>query len=134
MPVICARMRKERDWEVPVRGCQSSVSSIRRFLLASLRGETLFSGSTPAFLFSKKETNWFQMRKETGFEWLYRTHVLNCSPPGVLQLLDTFMHQYPRNTLLGWQQVFVELESMGRHFSPLIEVCLTWNKSKSCRT
>lgn len=39
VPVIWARIRKERDWEVPVRGCQSSVSSIRRFLLASLSGD-----------------------------------------------------------------------------------------------
>lgn len=38
VPVIWARILNERDWEVPVRGCQSSVSSIRRFLLASLRG------------------------------------------------------------------------------------------------
>lgn len=29
-------MRKERDWVVPVRGCQSSVSSISLFLLRSL--------------------------------------------------------------------------------------------------
>lgn len=36
VPVIWARMRNERDWEVPVRGRQSSVSSISRFLLASL--------------------------------------------------------------------------------------------------
>lgn len=43
VPVICARMRKERDCDVPVRGCQSSVSSIRRFLLASLSGDTWFT-------------------------------------------------------------------------------------------
>lgn len=36
VPVSWARMRKERDWVVPVRGCQSSVSWISRFLLRSL--------------------------------------------------------------------------------------------------
>lgn len=36
VPVSWARMRKERDWVVPVRGCQSWVSSISRFLLRSL--------------------------------------------------------------------------------------------------
>lgn len=36
VPVSWARMRKERDWVVPVRGCQSSVSSISLFLLRSL--------------------------------------------------------------------------------------------------
>lgn len=36
VPVSWARMWKERDWVVPVRGCQSSVSSISRFLLESL--------------------------------------------------------------------------------------------------
>lgn len=36
VPVSWARMRKERDWVVPVRGCQSSVSWISLFLLRSL--------------------------------------------------------------------------------------------------
>lgn len=36
VPVSWARIRKERDWVVPVRGCQSSVSSISLFLLRSL--------------------------------------------------------------------------------------------------
>lgn len=35
VPVRWARMRKERDWPVPGRGRQSSVSSISRCLLAS---------------------------------------------------------------------------------------------------
>lgn len=35
VPVSWARMRKERDWVVPVRGCQSSVSWISLFLLRS---------------------------------------------------------------------------------------------------
>ncbi|TNN81243.1 hypothetical protein EYF80_008577 [Liparis tanakae] len=34
-----ARIRKERDWDVPVREFQSSASSIRRFLLASLSAD-----------------------------------------------------------------------------------------------
>lgn len=36
VPVTWARIRKDRDWVVPVRGCQSSVSSISLFLLRSL--------------------------------------------------------------------------------------------------
>lgn len=36
VPVSWARMRKERDWVVPVRGCQSSVSWISLLLLRSL--------------------------------------------------------------------------------------------------
>lgn len=36
VPVRWARIRKERDWVVPVRGRQSSVSSISLFLLESL--------------------------------------------------------------------------------------------------
>lgn len=35
VPVIWARILKDLDWVVPVRGRQSSVSSIMRFLLAS---------------------------------------------------------------------------------------------------
>lgn len=45
VPVRCARMRKERDWPVPGRGRQSSVSSISRCLLgfgASGRGSCLW--------------------------------------------------------------------------------------------
>lgn len=53
VPVSWARIRKERDWEVPVRGCQSSVSSIKRFLLASLSGDAWPSGSTLGFLYSQ---------------------------------------------------------------------------------
>lgn len=35
VPVIWARILKDLDWVVPVRGRQSSVSSVMRFLLAS---------------------------------------------------------------------------------------------------
>lgn len=35
VPVIWARILKDLDWVVPVRGRQSSVSSVIRFLLAS---------------------------------------------------------------------------------------------------
>lgn len=51
VPVSWARMRKERDWDVPALGCQSSVSSIRRFLLASLTAWL----SALAFLCRSKE-------------------------------------------------------------------------------
>lgn len=40
VPVIWARILKDLDWVVPVRGRQSSVSSIMRFLLASAKGGT----------------------------------------------------------------------------------------------
>ena len=38
VPVSRASLRKERDWEVPVRGCQSSASSISRSLPGSHAG------------------------------------------------------------------------------------------------
>lgn len=48
VPVSWARIRKERDWVVPVRGCQSSVSSISLFLLRSLgMKQAMFSTRRP---------------------------------------------------------------------------------------
>lgn len=48
VPVSWARIRKERDWVVPVRGCQSSVSSISLFLLRSLgMKQAMFSTRKP---------------------------------------------------------------------------------------
>lgn len=44
VPVSRASLRKERDWEVPVRGCQSSASSISRSLPGSHAG--VLGGST----------------------------------------------------------------------------------------
>ena len=51
VPVSWASMRKDLDWDVPDLGCQSSVSSIRRFLL-SLRARpwVITSGWTSALL------------------------------------------------------------------------------------
>lgn len=48
VPVSWARIRKERDWVVPVRGCQSSVSWISLFLLRSLgMKQAMFSTRRP---------------------------------------------------------------------------------------
>ena len=58
VPVSWASMRKDLDWDVPDLGCQSSVSSIRRFLLASLRARPwVTSGWASALLHSQTRDN-----------------------------------------------------------------------------
>lgn len=63
VPVSWARMRKERDCVVPVRGCQSSVSSISLFLLRSLGiKQGMFSALRPCLHAHTPSSNTQQAR------------------------------------------------------------------------
>lgn len=110
VPVSWARMRKERDWVVPVRGCQSSVSWISLLLLRSLGiKQGMFSALRPCLhthppaAHGRHESLWNTCTR-------MHTHTHTCTPStqatrligGNLEMEDSHKHNVHDSTC--WEE------------------------------
>lgn len=101
VPVSWARIRKERDWVVPVRGCQSSVSSISLFLLRSLgMKQAMFSTRKPClWIRAFRDLSDFSATQHTTTTWRLTSQVMRTRTKRGLATKNVL---YVQIKSLGW--------------------------------